>query len=318
MEPYTEEIERPSIWEFRLTSHALSGSDARMASRPDSDRLAADLRVVGQDGAPAAGAVGGWSREGILEALLAEPTDTWRTIPGRVTFPWRQGDADPGGRGSVIKRFDTARGLRGRWAADPARREFEALRRLRDLGLPVPEPVLHAQSVSLGRSMLIMDEVRHTRSLRQAIAADDDPLARAHAEGVRLAALVGELHGSGWYHRDLYLQHVVEREGDGALVLLDLGRARHQRQPRPRWFHKDLAALHVSAGAAYRDALLGALLPEYFRARQLPVADLAAWERAILRRSARVGARIPRHGDPGTREGETVEGEVDDRFLPGG
>lgn len=298
-----------------MTGHAPSGSDGYMAPRPDPDRLAADLQVVDQNGATATGSVGAWSRAEIAEALALDPTRTWRTISGRVTFPWPQGEADPGGRGSVIKRFDAARGLRGRWAAAPARREFEALRRLRELGFPVPEPVLHAQSVGLGRSMLIMEEVRHTRSLRQAIAADDDPLARAQAEGVRLAALVGELHGSGWYHRDLYLQHVVEREGDGALVLLDLGRARHQRQPRQRWFHKDLAALHVSAGAAYRDALLGALLPEYFRARQLPPADLPAWERAILRRSARVGARIPRHGDPGTREGETVEGEVDDRFL---
>ena len=121
MEPYTQEIEQPSIWEFRLTGHAPSGSDGYMAPRPDPDRLAADLQVVDQNGATATGSVGAWSRAEIAEALALDPTRTWRTISGRVTFPWPQGEADPGGRGSVIKRFDAARGLRGRWAAASAR-----------------------------------------------------------------------------------------------------------------------------------------------------------------------------------------------------
>ena len=71
---------------------------ARQVLETDKNRDAPPLErrvrdaIAAVDGAPAAGAVGGWSREGILEALLAEPTDTWRTIPGRVTFPWRQGN----------------------------------------------------------------------------------------------------------------------------------------------------------------------------------------------------------------------------------
>lgn len=304
MEPYTEEIGRHSIWEFRLTRRALSGSDAAMASRPDPIELADDLQVVEREASAGSGTTGSWSRADLATAMVAEPTTTWRSIPGRVTFPWPQVE-DParGGARVVVKRFDRDRGWLGRLGRDPARVEYEALDALTRMGLPVPPPVLHARSQRLGRSMVLMGEVPHQRSLRQAIAADPDPVGRARREALRLAELAARLHGGGWYHRDLYLQHVVEREGDGELVLLDLGRARRERRPRERWFHKDLSALHLSGGEGYREALLGELLPEYFRLRGLSAADLPAWEQAIRRRSARVLARTPRHVDSGTREG---------------
>lgn len=304
MEPYTEEIERHSIWEFRLTSCALTGSDAAMAPRPDPIPLAADLQVVDWEASAGSGSTGRWSREQLASAMGAEPSTTWRSVPGRVTFPWPQGAEPPrpGGR-VVVKRFDRERGWLGHPRTDPARTEHEALVALREVGIPVPTPILHAHSPRLGRSMVLMGEVPHRRSLRQAIAADPDPLHRARAEALRLAELAARLHGAGWYHRDLYLQHVVEREGDGELVLLDLGRARWGRRPRSRWFQKDLSALHLSGGEEYREALLGELLPEYFRLRALSPRALPAWERAIRRRSARVLARLPRHVDTGTREG---------------
>ena len=88
------------------------------------------------------------------------------------------------------------------------------------------------------------------------------------------------------------------------------------RHVRARWFQKDLAAIHVSAGEGYRDALLEALLPEYLRLRGLPPEALGPWDRAVRRRSARMAARVPRVTDPETREGDAVEREVDDRFLP--
>lgn len=309
MEPYTEEIERHSIWEFRLTSRALSGSDAAMPPRPDPIQLASDLQVVEREAGSDSRSAGRWSRAELASAMGAEPETTWRAIPGRVTFPWPQGaqPSPPGGR-VVVKRFDRVRSWLGRLGPDPARAEYDALMALFSLGLPVPEPILHARSPRLERSMVLMGEVPHRRSLRQAIAADPDPVHRARAEALRLAELAARLHGAGWYHRDLYLQHVVEREGDGELVLLDLGRARRERRPRARWFQKDLSALHLSGGEEYREALLGELLPEYFRLRALSPAALPAWERAIRRRSARVLARLPRHVDEGTREGAEGDG----------
>ena len=275
-----------------------------MASPSDPAKLVSDLLVVDAGGASASGSAGGWSRAAVVAAMEAAPAETWRCIPGRVTFPWPQrAGASPVGSRHVVKRFEVPRGPRAWLAGDPAQREFEALRDLRVLGLPVPEPILRARSRALGRSMVVMAEVPHRQSLRQAIAADRDPLARARAEAPRLAELAARLHGAGWYHRDLYLQHVVEREGDGGLVLLDLGRARQQRRPRARWFRKDLAALFLSGAPEYREVLLGALLPEYFRLRDLPIRELPRWERAIRARSARALARTPRHVDPGTREG---------------
>ena len=275
-----------------------------MAPRPDPVHLASDLRVADAGGDLDPPAAGGWSRAELVSILGAEPAETWRSVPGRVTFPWPQGVAAASSVSRVVvKRFDRGTGWRSRLAKDPAQCEFRALHGLRGLGIPVPAPVLHAWSPALGRSIVIMGEVPHRRSLRQAIAADPDPVARAKAEALQLAELAARLHGAGWYHRDLYLQHVVEHEDDGSLVLLDLGRARWERSPRVRWFQKDLSALHVSGGVEYREALLEALLGEYFRLRRLPDADLAGWKRAIRRRSARVLARRPRHVDPGTREG---------------
>ncbi len=304
MEPYTSEIERHSIWEFRLTGCALSGSDEAMASRPDPIPLTDDLQVVEWEASLGSHSAGRWTRAELASAMGAEPTTTWRSIPGRVTFPWPQAPTpSPSSARVVIKRFDRAQGWLGRRSPDPARAEYEALVALCGLGIPVPQPILHARSPRLGRSMVLMEEVPHRRSLRQAIAADADPVHRARAEALRLAELAARLHGAGWYHRDLYLQHLVEREGDGELVLLDLGRARWGRRPRARWFQKDLSALHLSGAEDYREALLGELLPEYFRLRGLSSAALPAWERAIRRRSARVLARHPRHVDTGTREG---------------
>ncbi len=269
--------------------------------------LASGLRVVdaGGDLDPGAAATAaGWSRAELVAIMRAAPAETWRSVPGRVTFPWPQGaPTSPDALGVVVKRFDRGSGWLSRLAADPAGCEFRALEGLQGLGIPVPEPILHAWSPELGRSMVLMAEVPHRRSLRQAIAAAPDPVAKAKAEALQLAELAARLHGAGWYHRDLYLQHVVEHGGDGSLVLLDLGRARCERRPRARWFQKDLSALYLSGGEEYREALLGVLLPEYFRRRGLPVADLAGWEQAIRRRSARVWARTPRHVDPGTREG---------------
>ncbi|MGB0332501.1 MAG: hypothetical protein ACPGPE_11870, partial [Planctomycetota bacterium] len=161
-----------------------------MTARLDPIQLAGDLQVVEREEGSDSRWAGRWSRLELASAMGAEPETTWRAIPGRVTFPWPQGaQASPPGGRVVVKRFDRERGWLGRPRPDPARAEYDALVALRELGLPVPEPILHAHSPRLERSMVLMGEVPHRRSLRQAIAAEADPMARARAEARRLAEL---------------------------------------------------------------------------------------------------------------------------------
>ena len=334
VEPSSQEIDAPSIWEFRLTTRPPFGSDASVPPGPDPEPLDGERDLVLTWATPFPGAEEFWTTAELRRALEAAPDRPWRRIGERVTFPWPAEGSGATPR-FAVKRQAFAAGLLSGLDKDPLALEFTALVSLQGQ-VSVPRPVLHVHSARLGRSALVMEEVLHRRSLRQAIAADPAPAARARAEAPRLAALVAGLHESGYHHRDLYLQHVVVREGDGELVLLDLGRAgrgipprfRRGRPWRPswlpwvsgrhvraRWFQKDLAAIHVSAGEAYRDALLDALLPEYLRLRGLPSEAVDAWGRAVRRRSARMAARVPRVTDPETREGDAVEREVDGRFL---
>ena len=145
---------------------------------------------------------------------------------------------------AVVKRFAgsdateaRAELLRGRFPRSPAKREAENLMALANLGLAVPQVVYFCEAGE--RSLVVLEYIPHLRHLRHGQA-----LTPAQTEA--LAQFAATLHAAGWYHRDLYLNHVLEMP-DGELVVIDLGRARHARRPRQRWFEKDLAALAASS-----------------------------------------------------------------------
>jgi hypothetical protein len=152
-----------------------------------------------------------------------------------------------------------------------------------------------------------MEHLEHEETLRELLARTP-PLA-ARPRLAQLARLVARLHAAGFYHRDLYLEHVVvTRERPGGLALLDAGRVRRQRAPRARWFVKDLAALLHSAPAALGPRARLRFLTDYLDARashaQRPSSPRArrAFARAVVRKAARLAAHAPRHvhqaGDP--------------------
>lgn len=179
----------------------------------------------------------------LQELLACEPGECWRNVPGRMTFPW--GEGPQGDPLVVVKRFegDLARDrwyerLRGR-RRSPAQREYDSLQALAEEGLPVPAALGWTQEGS--RSLLVMGYVPHRETVAQRLTRAGAPERRRWVQGV--AELAGRLHAAGWYHRDLYLNHFVLSGPQERLVLLDLGRARWERQPRSRWHHKDLGAL---------------------------------------------------------------------------
>jgi tRNA A-37 threonylcarbamoyl transferase component Bud32 len=145
-----------------------------------------------------------------------------------------------------------------------------------------------------------MERIEHARTLRDELERCDGSERRRL--GVELLELVTRLHASGFHHRDMYLQHVIVRTGDGALVLIDVGRVRRGRGTR--WLVKDLAALlhstpqRVTArerlrfAAGWLDAL--GIIRRNARRRLLS---------AIERKRVRIAAHVPldERALPGTR-----------------
>lgn len=248
--------------------------------------------------------------------LTAEPERCLRRMPGRETFVWPGLDQPaPEGR-LIVKRFERRGSLMRR--RSPAQREYELLSELYATGLPVPQPYFWAQEGR--RSVLAMELVEHGETLRMRLErlaqeavqdTGEDSVEPAPAQlEVRwlvdeLAHIVAQLHGRGWYHKDLYLDHVLVRRGTldpGRLVLIDLGRARREPAPRLRWFIKDLAALLHSTPASIGPRLRLAFLARYLSLRGvLPGhggrADRRRWVRRIERKQARMAAHRPRAGE---------------------
>ncbi len=246
-------------------------------------------------------------------AMLFEfhPAEWMRRLPMRETFAW------PGPEGSaVVKRFladepgeALSELLRLRARRSPGRREGENLRRLAEAGLPVPAVLGWWEERNpggvlehrFGRSAVLMERVPYSTTLRDLCRAS--PSATADRWLAPLAELVARLHRLGWYHRDLYLQHLIIADGPAGapprLVLLDVGRARRDRHPRRRWLVKDLAALLHSTpdGLGTRTRLR--FLARYCDARDVHGrAARRALARDVLAKARRIASHAPRHVDP--------------------
>ncbi len=223
-------------------------------------------------------------------------------MPGRETFA-----LELDGRQVVVKCM-ASDSLRERWyerlhtggQRTPGQREFENLRALDSAGLPVPRALLWARNSS-GASLVVMEKIPHREDLEQRLATSDRTERRRLLN--RLADLVAELHRAGFYHRDLYLSHIVLREGTDSPVILDVGRLRRESSPRQRWFIKDLAALLHSSPPSIRRTDSLRFLRRY-RAAVLGETpskqDLARFSRAIVQKARRLAAHRPKFADTKT------------------
>lgn len=235
----------------------------------------------------------------LLRRLLdLEPRAPLRAVADRVTFSWPEDDPR-----WIVKRttgdhpreawYDRLHGAGGR---SPGRREYENLAALSAGGFPVPRPVGWTETgrgaPGPRRSLVVMERVPHEETLRDRLRAGGDPEARRWLGPV--ADLVAGLHGAGWYHRDLYLQHLVPTP-DGALVLLDVGRARRQGGVRRRWFVKDLAALLHSAPGTLARSWRVRFLAAYLARRGIAGrAETRRWAHRVERKRRRLAAHVPR------------------------
>jgi tRNA A-37 threonylcarbamoyl transferase component Bud32 len=238
--------------------------------------------------------------QALERAFACRPTGALREVPGRATFVW------PDAADVIVKRYASgdvrdawADLLRARVPRSAARREADNLQGLARSGLPVPRALGAWEERAVAwrrRSALAMERIEHDLHLRQVL--ERDPASARRWVGP-LADLVARLHGFGWYHRDLYLQHfalVPAASGrPESLVLLDVGRARRSRRPARRWLIKDLAALlHSCPAAVSVRARLG------FLARYLELTGRTErrarreFARDVLRKAARMARHVPR------------------------
>ncbi len=137
-------------------------------------------------------------------------------------------------------------------------REVHFAKRLGKLGIPTLRAVAYGQRLwgPIELQSYEMTEAIGGDSLETIVhrAVCDPAAAPCWAERreiIRQLALVARrMHRHGFFHRDLYLSHVLlTRNGDGGVVLhlIDLARMLANPRRRQRWALKDLAALDYSA-----------------------------------------------------------------------
>lgn len=191
--------------------------------------------------------------------------------------------------------FRVFRKVRDRRPAD-ARREWEALLRLGELGIGVPEPLFLAED---GDETAIGMGAVPGRALLDLIAEEPE-WGRVFVVAA-VAPMVRRLHGAGFVHRDLYWDHwfaVGPADPDGAAFLIDVERVfRPKPWLRRRYVVKDLAGLVASWPDAVRARVVGLRFLRAYYGGGLQ----SGWKRtarAVLRKAARIRAHVPVHGAP--------------------
>ncbi|MHC4379530.1 MAG: lipopolysaccharide kinase InaA family protein [Planctomycetota bacterium] len=146
----------------------------------------------------------------------------------------------------------------GRGSSSPAHIEWDAISMMRKTGFDVPEPVAFGEEINLlgcpRRSFIITREVVGLQLDHLLEDGYPNPLDLSE-RGARdqvlgdVSGMIRRFHSTGFYHKDLYLCHLIVTEDPrwGRPFFIDLERVDRDFPPRRRWLVKDLAALHYSA-----------------------------------------------------------------------
>lgn len=156
--------------------------------------------------------------------------------------------------------------LQGRWPVLGAQREWQAIQRLKQIGVPTMDLLGYGQR---GWNPAKLESFVVTAELMNTISLEDyckDWSSRAPSvklkrmlitEVARIAHLV---HSNGINHRDFYICHFLLDKNitDLKLYLIDLHRMQFRRNTPRRWLVKDIAGLYFSSmdlGLTKRDLL---------------------------------------------------------------
>jgi hypothetical protein len=196
--------------------------------------------------------------------------------------------------------------LMGRRSASPAHIEWDAIGMLRKTGFDVPAPVAFGEDISLlgcpKRSFIITREVIGPQlddMLKPGYPNPNQVSERQAADQVLydVAGMIRRFHSTGFYHKDLYLCHLIVMEDPrwGRPYFIDLERVDRDFPPRRRWLVKDLAALNYSAPATVTRADRLRFLLRYMSKTRLDD-HVKRCVRDIVNKSARMASHVPKYG----------------------
>jgi heptose I phosphotransferase len=164
------------------------------------------------------------------------------------------------GVGEILKNL-----LQLRLPVTSARNEWQALNRLKDLGIQVPVVAAYGKRGVLpqtSESFIVTEDVGTQLNLED-LTLDwlkKPPSFRDKYALIREVASISRLmHGNGICHRDFYICHfMVQGDNGKQLTLIDLHRALVKNNLGMRWIIKDVGSLYFSAmaiGLTRRDLL---------------------------------------------------------------
>jgi hypothetical protein len=154
--------------------------------------------------------------------------------------------------------------------------DFTGAIRLAENGLPVPRPVAYGHEPGFfggKRSFAMLEELSDADALERILPrwSENEEYYRIlkDKKGLikKVAELTGNLHRSGFFHRDLYLSHIflgIDRDGEEQLSLIDLQRIFKPPFRKRRWIVKDLAQLYFSSRELFTKKDMVRFLHEYF------------------------------------------------------
>lgn len=161
------------------------------------------------------------------------------------------------GRPSAVELLRRVLARRSR--AGAAVYDFSASMTLAQCSVSVARPIAFGQELGIlgeKRSFVLIEELPNADALERLLPEssarkhDYNMLSDKRRLVAEIAALVGRLHGAGYFHRDLYLSHIFlgkDRDGREMLSLIDLQRVFKPMWRRQRWQVKDLAQLYYSS-----------------------------------------------------------------------
>ncbi|HTF98291.1 MAG TPA: lipopolysaccharide core heptose(I) kinase RfaP [Cellvibrio sp.] len=198
-----------------------------------------------------------WKDSVVFDHVQQLPGQIAREMPDRQTLrfelngqayyrKWHRGV----GWAEIIKNL-----IRLRLPVLGARNEWDALNKMRALGIPTLTPVAFGER---GKNPAHQESFIVTRELRDVIQLDHFfeqhhvPVLIKRALIAKVAQIARGLHAAGINHRDFYLCHFMLQQGvfDAAsnpeLTLVDLHRAQMRATVPERWLVKDIGGLLFS------------------------------------------------------------------------
>lgn len=231
-----------------------------------------------------------------------------RDFPGRRTVRLELKGAGAAPQAVYLKRYDAnylscfGMGLRWiRWPgfADEAWQEWQALHRVKALGIRTATPIAVGQERVGGlvrRSFLMTAEIPDAVEGHTWMAQLPTKERREFLR--RVAVIARRLHGAGLVHKDFYIGHILVAPVNGSpeLFLIDLQRVVQPAFLWRRWLLKDLGAMAYSTlnARATRGMLMRAYL-DYSQVTRLGPKEKSI-ARAALQRVAWLRTRTPKHG----------------------